>query len=434
MTGSSLAFAIGDYAALCATQDDPNQFCGDAALALDLVAKRGHGFAMSVLNALVLSRRPATAFVVIGLFWGCFAAYVPVIKAQLGVNDAVFGLLLLGSATGLVSSMWLAPRADRLFGRRGMQFGVLLLSLAWLLPGQITTPVIFAVAMGLVGLASGLLDVIMNARVSELEATHKRPLMNANHAMFSLAYAVAALMVGLTRSAGLPPFPVFAGLTAFCFMLIPFVQMNVSKVDAEDGYTGGYPLWPILLCGAIVLVAFMSEATVEAWSALHVERTLGGNAAEGALGPAMLGLTMAVGRFSGQVVAERLSEVKVVIVASIFSAFGAIIAAIAPGPMVAYLGFGVLGLGVSVIGPMGLALVGKLVAPHLRTEAISRTAVIGFSGFFVAPVAMGFASETFGLRIAFAGVALLLISAVPLAIAVSRQPVAPNLAGGMKPS
>ena len=76
-------------------------------------------------------------------------------------------------------------------------------------------------------------------------------------------------------------------------------------------------MWPILLCGGIVLIAFMSEATVEAWSALHVERTLGGGAAEGALGPAMLGLTMAFGRFSGQAVAERLREVHVLIGASI---------------------------------------------------------------------------------------------------------------------
>jgi len=378
---------------------------------------------MSILNALSVSRRPATAFVVVGLFWGCFAAHVPVIKAQLGVNDAVFGLLLLGSATGLVSSMWLAPRADRALGGRGMQVGVVALSLVWLLPGQISVPLLFACTMALVGLASGLLDVVMNARVSELEATHDRPLMNANHAMFSVAYAAAALVVSVTREAGVHPTFVFAGFSLVCVLLAPFMRMDVTYVAAEDGYAGRYPLWPIVLCGAIVLVAFMSEATVEAWSALHVERTLGGGAAEGALGPAMLGLTMAVGRFSGQVVSERLREVQVVIWAAALSAVGAVIAATATAPWVAYIGFGTLGLGVSVIGPMGLALVGKVVAPHLRTEAISRTAVIGFSGFFFAPMLMGLVSEAFGLRMAFVGVALMLIAAIPLAIRAGRLPI-----------
>ncbi|KQB97141.1 MFS transporter [Loktanella sp. 1ANDIMAR09] len=378
---------------------------------------------MSILNALSLSRRPATAFVVIGMFWGCFAAYVPVIKAQLGASDALFGALLLGSATGLVSSMWLAPRADRILGARAMQVGAALLAFAWLFPGQVTVPLVFALSMALVGLASGLLDVVMNARVSELEARHNRPLMNANHAMFSLAYAVGALIVGAAREAGLPPAPVFAGFGVIAILLLPMMRMDVTYVDAEEGYAGAYPLWPIILCGAIVLVAFMSEATVEAWSALHVERTLGGGAAEGALGPAMLGITMAIGRFSGQVVAERLREIPVVIGAAAISAIGAVVAALAPTPFVAYIGFGVLGLGVSVIGPMGLALVGKLVAPHLRTEAISRTAVIGFSGFFFAPVLMGLLSDAFGLRVAFVAVAVLLLSVVPIAIFAKRLPV-----------
>ena len=378
---------------------------------------------MSILNALYISRRPATAFVIIGLFWGCFAAYVPVLKDRLGASDGLFGLLLLGSATGLVSAMWVAPWADRILGSRGMQVGAVLLSCVWLLPGEISTPIIFAGALGLIGLSSGLLDVVMNARVSELEAQYDRSLMNANHAMFSLAYAVAAVITGIAREAGMPPTPVFAGFGLIAVLLVPMLEMEVTNVDAAEGYEGKYPLWPIVICGAIVLMAFMSEATVEAWSALHVERTLGGGAAEGALGPAMLGFTMAFGRFSGQALAEKFKETQVVIIASVISAAGALIAAAAPTPLVAYIGFGTLGLGVSVIGPMGLALVGKVVAPHLRTEAISRCAVIGFSGFFFAPMLMGLISESFGLRIAFAWVALLLIAAAPLAVLAARLPL-----------
>jgi MFS family permease len=377
---------------------------------------------MSILNALSISRRPAAAFVVVGLFWGCFAAYVPVLKNQLGASDGLFGLLLLGSATGLVSAMWIAPRADKILGQRGMQVGTVFLALVWLIPVQMTTPILFAITLGFVGLSSGLLDVVMNARVSELEAKHDRSLMNVNHAMFSVAYAVAAVITGFAREAGLPPTPVFAGFGVVAMLLLPMLKMDVTYVEAEDGHDGKYPLWPIVLCGTIVLMAFMSEATVEAWSALHVERTLGGGAAEGALGPAMLGFTMAFGRFSGQVVAEKFRETQVIIVASLVSAVGAIIVAAAPTPLVAYVGFGTLGLGVSVIGPMGLALVGKVVAPHLRTEAISRCAVIGFSGFFFAPMLMGLISESFGLRVAFACVSILLIAAAPLAMLAARLP------------
>ncbi len=377
---------------------------------------------MSVISALSVSRRPAAAFVVVGLFWGCFAAYVPVIKTQLGASDALFGTLLLGSATGLVSSMWLAPKADKILGARAMQVGVVLLALVWLLPAQVSAPVVFAATMGLVGMASGLLDVVMNARVSELEAKHDRPLMNANHAMFSVAYATAATLTGLARETDITPMLVFAGFGAFSILMAPFLRMDVTVVEPDDDNTGRYPLWPILMAGFIVLVAFMSEASVETWSALHIERTLNGGAAEGALGPAMLGFMMAFGRFSGQAISERVRDVTMLIGAASIASIGAIIAALATSPMMAYVGFGTLGLGVSVIGPLGLALVGRIVKPHLRTEAISKVAVLGFSGFFFAPVLMGLVSEAYGLRIAFACVGALILIAVPLAIIVGRMP------------
>lgn len=389
-------------------------------LALEIIF--GQHSEMSIINALKISRRPAAAFVVVGLFWGCFAAFVPVIKAQLGANDALFGLLLLGSATGLVSSMWLAPKADKVFGAHAMQFAIGFLALAWLVPPTMTVPLVFAATMALVGMASGLLDVVMNARVSELEATHNRPLMNANHAMFSVAYATSATITGLAREVHIPALYVFAGFTVVSLLLIPFMRMEVAQIDPDADTTGRYPLWPILLAGGIVLVAFMSEATVEAWSALHIERTLGGGAAEGALGPAMLGFTMAFGRFSGQAVSERMRDLHVLIIAACISATGAVIAALASTPLVAYIGFGTLGLGVSVIGPLGLAIVGRIVPAHLRTEAISKAAVLGFTGFFLAPVAMGLISEVFGLRVAYGFVAALILMAIPLALTVAKMP------------
>ncbi|WP_368186870.1 MFS transporter [Aestuariibius sp. HNIBRBA575] len=375
---------------------------------------------MSIQSALKLSHRPARAFTIIGLFWGAFAAQVPVIKDQLGAGDALFGQLLLGSSIGLVSAMWLAPRVDQWLGARGMQIAAVMFAVFWMFPPLITTPLLFAFAIMMVGMASGVLDVIMNARVSELESQSGRTLMNANHAMFSVGYAISALLTGVAREAGLQPIYVFAIVGLVTLALTPGLIMTPAEVDDAD--EGGNASWSIvLLCGAVTLIAFMSEATVEAWSALHIERTLLGRAAEGALGPAMLGITMAIGRFSGQAVSERFRETSVVIVAALIAAGGALIAAGATSPMMGYLGFGVLGLGVSVIGPIGLAIVGKRVSSKDRTKAISRVAVIGFSGFFIAPTLMGFSSEYVGLRWSYVGVAGVLLLAIPFAVILRRR-------------
>lgn len=354
------------------------------------------------------------------MFWGSFAAQMPVIKAQVGADDATMGLLLLGTSIGLATTMVLAPIFDRKFGMFAMPLASIGLACAFLLPGLATAPLALFLAMIAAGLASGLTDVVMNARVSELEAHHGRSLMNANHGVFSVGYALSALATGVGREAGWPPIAIFACLGLVTLALCVRMRMPFMSSDEGSDTNARFPWGIVLLCGAVVLIAFMAEAAVEAWSALHIERTLGGRAAEGAFGPAMLGLTMAVGRFSGQAVTERFSDVAVIFWATLLAILGALIAAIAPSPMIAYLGFGILGLGVSVIGPLGLAMVGRMVSPALRTKAISRTAVIGFSGFFIAPALMGLISQGYGLRWAFGSVALLVLALLPL-MAVLRK-------------
>ena len=161
--------------------------------------------------------------------------------------------------------------------------------------------------------------------------------------------------------------------------------------------------------GLIALVAFLAENATEGWSALHVERSLGGSAAEGALGPAMLGLTMGIGRFTGQLVVARLSETRVIFWSALATSAGALLAALAPVPLVAYTGFAILGLGVSTIAPMLLALAGRLASDDMRAHVIARITVVGYFGFFIGPPIMGGLAEWISLRASFGFVAILLL-------------------------
>ncbi|MEL6585602.1 MAG: MFS transporter, partial [Pseudomonadota bacterium] len=332
-------------------------------------------------------------------------------------DDATFGLLLLGTAVGLATTLYVAPRWDRRMGAWALVLGTCLLAAAANAPGWAVSWAGLFGALVLLGGISGLTDVVMNARVSQVEALHGRSLMNVNHAMFSVAYALSAMATGAMREAGWPPEAIFGTIAVAIAATAPWQHMPVlAAPEPEADAPMRLPFGLVALCGLIVLIAFMAEATVEAWSALHIERTLGGGAAEGAFGPAMLGLTMAFGRFSGQAVAARLSELTVIRLATGIAASGVLIAAAAPSPAVAYLGFGLQGLGVSVIGPMGLALAGRLARPDQRTAIIARVAIIGFLGFFLAPAAMGLGAELFGLRWAFACVALLLAVIWPLTL------------------
>ncbi len=130
---------------------------------------------------------------------------------------------------------------------------------------------------------------------------------------------------------------------------------------------------------------------------------------------------MAFGRFSGQSAAARFDDFAVMLGGVGLAVLGVVLVAAGQGVTVAYLGFAAMGLGVSVVGPIGLAMVARMAPDDQRAAAISRVAVIGFAGFFVAPVIMGQISERVGLQLAFGFFAGLLLLVVPLAGAIRRR-------------
>lgn len=390
--------------------------------------RRGTGGSMNLLRDLYISRGPAAGFAAVGVFWGSFAALVPVIKPQVGLSDGQFGLALLITSIGAVMAMWLAPLAERGLGARALGVLTALLAVATLLPGHTTNGVMFTLAMLGVTMTSGTLDVAMNARVSALEAQVGRSLMNLNHAVFSVAYAFCALATGLARELGLGPAAILTGggLLIGVLMLQAFAAPVPDAEHEADGVEVAPLPWALLLPGGmIILIAFMSEQATEGWSALHLERNLGAGAAQGALGPALLGITMAVGRLTGQVVANRVSERMVIRWASVTAGIGACIAATAPSLGVAYLGFSILGLGVSVMAPMAYAWIGRMVPNRYRSHAISRISVVGYAGFFVGPPLMGFLSEGFGLAVSFLAIGGVLFAVPLLLVPVLSRRTAP---------
>lgn len=383
---------------------------------------------MGLINDVKHSRKPLAGFLVIGCAWATCFAQMPAIKAAIGASDATLGTAILLSSMGALAALWFAPLADRLAGRWALPAFACLVGTGMLVAGAATEVVAFTLGMLLAATGSGVVDVLINVRVSEIEARTGRPLMNLNHALYSFTYAGAALMTGALRELGWSPFQVFSALGLVIVVLAWMTLEPQTPPEMETGIpqNANVPQGLVWLAGLLVMVAFLSEASAEGWSALHLERTLGGGAGEGALGPAILGLTMGIGRLAGHGIANRVSDTVMMVCACVMSAFGLALAGAAPTLWVAYLGFGLGGLGISVLAPLTLALVGRIVPPKARLAAISRASVLGYGAFFVGPPLMGYTSEIFGLRAAFfvvSGVLLLACATIVPALArgVRRQ-------------
>ncbi|MBL3701312.1 MFS transporter [Sulfitobacter sp. BDSS02] len=377
---------------------------------------------MGLVEDIRISRAPALGFVAMALVWGCFAAQVPVIKAQIGASDAAYGASFLVSSIGAISAMWLAPRVDRRLGALSLALSSAAMIACMLFVSFSSLIAVFTFGMFLTAAASGIADILLNTRIAESEAQRGRPLMNLNHAVYSFSFAGAALVTGMAREAGFTPVQVFcivaAVIWSLCFLMVA-PHRHTAGEPALSAAAGRVIVW---LAGLVFLVGFMAEQAVEGWSALHLERTLGGGAAQGALGPAVLGVTMGIGRIIGQSVAARLSETVIIAAACTIAAIGTATAALAPTLIVAYIGFSILGLGVSVVVPISMALIGRVVPQSDRVAAIGRASVVGYGAFLFGPSMMGLTADLYGLRASFLllAIMLLLVAAV-LVPAMNRR-------------
>lgn len=377
---------------------------------------------MAMARAAVAARGPLAAFAAMGLMWGSFAAALPDLKAMLGVNEATLGLLLLATPLAAVAAMLAAPAYGAALGRAALPLSALAMVLAFALPGQAPVPVLFALAMVACGAATGLTDVLMNARVAALENARGIHLMTLCHAAYSFGYAAGALTVGALRSAEWGPGWVMGTMAAAGVVLALAVAESDGRIEGLARPPRGGPglgLVPVL-GGAIVLIAFLTEHAAEAWSALHIEQTLGGSPAQGAMGPAALALTMGVARLVGQGFADRVDPLRLMAAGAVISAMGALVAALAVSPVMAQAGFVIMGIGSSVIAPTAFSLVGRHAPAEARARAVARATLIGYFGYFFGPPMLGFVAGAFGLRFAFVLAAGLLLVVLLLAPALVR--------------
>ncbi|WP_323007457.1 MFS transporter [Pseudorhodobacter sp.] len=360
-------------------------------------------------NILMIARAPLAAFAVMGVAWGTFAAVLPDLKGMLGVDEAQLGLLLFLTPVTAVLAMLAAPAFGAALGRLALPLATVMMALSFALPGMTASLLLFPLAMMACGAATGLTDVLMNARVAALENTHARPLMNLCHALYSLGYAVGALTTGAMRNAGAAPGLVMGSLALLALLLSLFTWDKAGRIEGLSrpatkaaARLGTLPL----IGGAIVLVAFMTENAAESWSALHIEKTLGGSPAQGALGPATLALTMAAARLGGQALIQRIAPIRLLRWGAGVASIGALIAALATSPAMAYAGFIVMGIGASVIAPTAFSLVGSNARPEARARAVARATLLGYFGYFFGPPVLGLIAGSFGLRAAFVATAL----------------------------
>jgi len=380
---------------------------------------------MSILKAVKVSRAPFFGLGIVGLYWGTFSAMVPELKAQVGASDAQLGWALMTAAIGGMAAMFLAPKVAKALGKYQLPVLAVLLALLSQLPVFAHSLPFMFVMMVVLGAGVSGFDITSNMRLSELEERHGLHLMNVNHAMFSLCFGLSALAVGWMRQSGMgiaEVFPLMGGVLLLVSLLT--WEKNWKPMHKEEGDAAApasLPWFFILTVSVMLFVSFVGENATESWSALFIERELGGAVGHGSFGPTTLGLVMFTVRLLGQVFTEKLGEERVVLWSGVFGVIGSLVMALAPTQTVALLGIGISAVGMAVIVPTANSLLGKLVHREQRAIAMSRAWMFGFSGFFIGPALIGFVSQHWGLRVAFVIVAGLVATIIPAVLMIKSK-------------
>jgi MFS family permease len=303
------------------------------------------------------------------------------------------------------------------FGPRLLPLTALVFAAAAILPGLTQSVWQLALALVVVGVASGAMDVAINFGATSIEACGGAPIFQKAHACFSGGFLAAAVLGGVAREAGAEPLPILLVTSAAVFASAWLNRGAAALPAPAERRRRTLELTrPLLVLGLLCAIAFIVESGMEHWSALFLETELGASPALAGLGPGFFAAAMVLGRTLGHRFEPRVGDLALLTGGGLLSASGLAFAATATSIPVGVAGFFLGGAGISVAAPVLFGAAGRGAAESERGGSVATVTTVSYLGFLAGPPLVGAVSGALDLR---AGVALLAGAALLTALAAA---------------
>lgn len=373
---------------------------------------------------LILSNRrylaPAWVFASLNIVVGTWALYIPTVKEKLQLDDATLGLALLAFSIGMLVIIPLSSRINTIIGLgRVTLLGIITFGFAMIAPLVAPTFLTLCLVLFGAGILTSLTDIAMNALVSDLEKEDGVNFMSAAHGFFSMGGVIGAGIGSLLIPWFAAPWQhalVIGGFILGTNLLLCGSYWAASSPEADRGKSGfnlGL-LRPLLGLAIICFMIMGSEGAIEHWSKLYMLDIvkIGSDQLAG-FGFVAFSATMMLGRFLGDGISAKIGPLKIIMGGLALAALG-FLAVLVASYWIALVGFGLVGLGFSVIIPELFRLAGKTKGVS-SSEGIALVAGLGYVGFVASPALLGFLSGIGTLRLSFT--ALLAVTVLAFLIA-----------------
>ena len=355
---------------------------------------------------------------------------IPALKDRLHIDDSQVSLVLAAAlivaAVGSVVAGVLVGR----FGSRGVLRISQLLVLAALVgigaAGSLAAALPF---MLLIGGMIGAVDATTNMQAVALQRRYGRSIILSFHGVWALGAAVGSLAATLAidthtsllvfyTSASVPLAAILlpvgrhllrgvkdetiveatvdntaAGInTAVNNAAVNNAAVNNAAVNntaagdrAAEGESGGkggvsIPWRPMLAVCVAMALAYFADSTVSSAGGLYVQDGLHGHGWQITIVYFAYAVPFMIGRFTGDRLTDRFGGVVLGRTGAAIATGGFVVVTAAPDPIVALLGFGIVGLGISVMAPLCFAAAGRL-DPAETGIAVARLNIFNYVGF-----------------------------------------------------
>lgn len=359
----------------------------------------------------------STFFFVNGFLYANWTARLPELQRFFGLNNAQLGSVLFCIALGSMSAMPFAGWLGSKFGSDAIvKVTSLLFCVAIPLVAISQNEWIIRLCFFFLGAASGSMDVTMNGQAVLVERLWGKVIFSSFHAVFSIGMAIGAAVGGvfsnfqiplqthLTILAVLGTLPIIWASTKL-IKDKPEMAENVVLEEKTDKFLA---LKTILPFGIIAFCCMTGEGSMVDWSAIFMNKVVGQSEVLSAWAFGIFGVSMTIGRIFGDYFTLKLGKQKLMLIDALLSIAGLGITLAFVSVWSTFVGFFLVGLGLSTIVPIVFSSAGNLknISP---SAGISMATSIGYSGFFIGPPTIGYLAEAFDLRVGLGFVLFLFV-------------------------
>ena len=369
---------------------------------------------MSLSARLQPHHRVFAVFAIYAFGLGQIFPRLPDIKFAMGIEEGALGLALMGISVGTIIALTLSTVLVTKIGHRIAILALIpAMALFFAIASFASEPLAFFFLLIPAGLCIGAVEIIINVEADRVEAGMDRRIMSRAHAFWSLGFfgaaAYSAIMVKFEitpQTQLMASIPICILLTWLC--LQAFQPATIRATGSHDKPPiVAKPTLAIMVLVGVTLSSMLLEGASIDWTAIYMDSVFVAIPEMGAIGVATAALSQGMVRYFGDRFVDHFAPTRVARGMQTVMALGVITVFFAPDPLVALIGFALIGAGNAMMFPLAMSAAAQRTD---RPAAINVAALAQFSfvTFLLAPPLLGFIAEHFGLRWTF-GIGLPLI-------------------------